>query len=991
MRNMKALMLFSFLPLAALAAQPPASVILDAQRAATAASFPVGGVTVSNVFYTVARTSFPPFSSGEWSLIRTDGTVDGTRVIMTTNGSIPRLAPYQDNSFLPQYQNPSTLAVVNGLVIFRGNGELWRTDGTATGTFLVRSITGTPIPWSVPDEFVTIGSTVFFSAHDGVNGRELWKTDGTSNGTVMVKNINAGAANSDPRSLTAAGSLLYFVANDGAGPRIWVSDGSEAGTISLGNYLPRRYGRLSPMTYVNFDLIYDLEAEGTKVMFYSTNIVSNFRYHVADGLTPASVTVTQLMPTGFVTFNDTYRIYSGGGKFYFSYSFDTWRSDGTSAGTASFDASLDSAFEEVYWHSNALYGTLASTGPGRSDGTLTGSYAVASFNSGDLVAGDHAQDWYSVGSTLYYTARPNSNYWALYRVEGTNSILLRTFPEAVAGSDLRMLGSLGSTLLFAGPGGSTNDIELWKSDGTPEGTKVLLDLNLELQKSYAILGDTVSNRAFFVSYNASSNPAPVRTGGRLADVVMFAAVTSIHDLVRAGDNLFSVGLDPVVSSPTNRITAFPLGGGAPTMIPLTRGFDPFYPYFLSTVGSKALFVLYSSTNAYSVYVTDGTIPGTLQLIDVPLISSLEDPPTAAYPVGSRALFSLNNITNGFELHATDGTVPGTGLVTNLNPGSSSGVSAMNTDRGGAALGSYVYFRGNNGVIGSELWRSDGTVPGTTLVSDVRPGPNSSSPSDFVTHAGFVYFSAIGTNSGRELWKSDGGSTVLVRDINPGAGSSLIDIPASVGSRLVFVATDSTNGVEPWASDGTSNGTYMIKDVRPGPGDGDPEGGWSAGGWYFFTADDGVHGRELWATDGTSSNTFMVEDASPGQHSTQMDQAESAGNFLLCQMTRRVEGTLVREVRAIWPDNTTGGFTNPIVRIISAHVVTSGTTLVEAPYSAVMLSTTNAITNFVLEASTDLLDPASWRTVLTQPSYAGAQWSTTNYTLENVRSYRLRRY
>ena len=44
----------------------------------------------------------------------------------------------------------------------------------------------------IPANLTNVGGTLFFTANDGVNGTELWKSDGTAAGTVMVKDINAG-------------------------------------------------------------------------------------------------------------------------------------------------------------------------------------------------------------------------------------------------------------------------------------------------------------------------------------------------------------------------------------------------------------------------------------------------------------------------------------------------------------------------------------------------------------------------------------------------------------------------------------------------------------------------------------------------------------------------------------------------------------------------------------------------------------------------------
>ena len=76
---------------------------------------------------------------------------------------------------------------------------------------------------SYPSLLTVIGSTLFFKADDGTNGRELWKSDGTASGTVMVKDINSGSGSSSPLYFTAIGNTLFFRADDGTnGDELWM-------------------------------------------------------------------------------------------------------------------------------------------------------------------------------------------------------------------------------------------------------------------------------------------------------------------------------------------------------------------------------------------------------------------------------------------------------------------------------------------------------------------------------------------------------------------------------------------------------------------------------------------------------------------------------------------------------------------------------------------------------------------------------------------------
>src|SRR5262245_15405351 len=47
---------------------------------------------------------------------------------------------------------------------------------------------------SFPSELAALGSTTYFIADDGFHGRELWKSDGTAAGTVLVKDIKPGSS-----------------------------------------------------------------------------------------------------------------------------------------------------------------------------------------------------------------------------------------------------------------------------------------------------------------------------------------------------------------------------------------------------------------------------------------------------------------------------------------------------------------------------------------------------------------------------------------------------------------------------------------------------------------------------------------------------------------------------------------------------------------------------------------------------------------------------
>ena len=90
-----------------------------------------------------------------------------------------------------------------------------------------------------------IGGTLFFTADDGVNGLELWKSDGTTSGTVLVKDIDPGHTATTPcrttvtARLTEVGGTLFFAADSpDHGRELWKSDGTTGGTVLVKDIKP---------------------------------------------------------------------------------------------------------------------------------------------------------------------------------------------------------------------------------------------------------------------------------------------------------------------------------------------------------------------------------------------------------------------------------------------------------------------------------------------------------------------------------------------------------------------------------------------------------------------------------------------------------------------------------------------------------------------------------------------------------------------------------
>ena len=211
------------------------------------------------------------------------------------------------------------------------------------------------------------------------------------------------------------------------------------------------------------------------------------------------------------------------------------------------------------------------------------------------------------------------------------------------------------------------------------------------------------------------------------------------------------------------------------------------------------------------------------------------------------------------------------LSANYLPINASGAS---TPSNMAALGGQVLFAANDGSTGVELWKSDGTISGTSLVKDINPGstttsgittPNSSDPTDLVTVGGVVYFAANDGTDGTQLWRSDGtaAGTVMLTDINSAGGGMSPTNLTNVNGKLFFTANDGTDGSQVWASDGTSAGTTMISSLKPTTGSANPSQLTAVGSTLFFTANAGSSGIQLYSADGVAAHTHLVYSVTNG--------------------------------------------------------------------------------------------------------------------------------
>jgi ELWxxDGT repeat protein len=274
----------------------------------------------------------------------------------------------------------------------------------------------------------------------------------------------------------------------------------------------------------------------------------------------------------------------------------------------------------------------------------------------------------------------------------------------------------------------------------------------------------------------------------------------------------------------------------------------------------------------SIWVTDGSLLGTIQISNS--IKFIE----AGMVLNGQLVFIGNSSTTGVELFITDGTNGGTMLLKDISLGTSG------SDPGDfALLNGFIYFSAVTANEGRELWKTNGTSAGTSILKDIVNGVGSSNQLNqynLFSNGSYLLFAAQANGSGMELWKSDGTDvgTSLLFNINTGNGGADSSNPANfyaINNTVVFTATDATHGNEFWRTDGTSLGTFLLKDVYAGtnsstsfeafPGFLLPyfSGFHTFNNKIYFQANDGISTGKIWSTDGTIANTVFVKDIVPG--------------------------------------------------------------------------------------------------------------------------------
>lgn len=537
---------------------------------------------------------------------------------------------------------------------------------------------------SAPSRFVNLTATkVLFTAKPvGRNGDAPYATDGTTGGTVaLLPSLPADDTVDGPFHLIGSHAYFFTTSIYGGAFSLWKTDGTPAGTTLVSSAAP--WGLRSVAVVNNRIIGIGSPPSGSGTLLWSS-----------DG-TPANTGIIHT-PASDVSFNHGTAV----GNVYYL---------GTTVITVN-------GRVDAVWKSN---GTSAGTVP----------VATLSYNDGGNTLHDQFPDNFTaLGGFVYFLAQE----YAYDSVSG------QSYERSV----------------------------LWKTDGTTPGTQRIGAPGLLYQGMYAFSGSLFLERQGSVDLGGSvSSPMIAKSDGTLAGTsIVFAGTatrpyTAMSRLAPRDGFLYY-----------NLVHSNPLLPASPKYSDLQRlkpdgTFEivaslPSRWHISGTMLSNATVAADQPSGLY--LKIDGGVQDIWRLTSgtPPAIARLGAGAVASDAlIGGHMIGSGNNFTTGAELYSNQN---GLTLIADL----STGVQDSNPAYSGfvqgarASLGNLLLYSGQDPVHGQELWRSDGTVAGTYRLIDATPGALSSSISHIFPANGFAWVilsrgdssSAFGTE---ELWKTDG--------------------------------------------------------------------------------------------------------------------------------------------------------------------------------------------------------------------------------------------
>jgi ELWxxDGT repeat protein len=720
---------------------------------------------------------------------------------------------------------------------------------------------------------------------------------------TLVRDINT--VDSYPAELTPAGTNLFYTVDGSAATGIELAvTAAGGGTQLLKDFVPGQatanpsYPNDPPTGPEN------LTAVGNSVYFLASEGTSQDLLWTSDGTAVQPVSFSDPNQTqstvvsGLTAVSDTLFFISrvpGSAMNQTSYGPDLWSI--APGGQPVLDAANLTSDQSGVSHFAAIGGLLyftVSSGAAQqelwsSDGTPGGTLLFSftdptTHQSTNITDVDQIA---SVNGSLYYET--STSGLALDYFNGTQPVTLATFQSGDGPSNFTVAGAN----LFFDASDPTNGRELWVSNGTAQGTALVKDILPGSKGSYPANLTDVNGTLYFTATGPNDSDQLWKSDGTAQGTTLvtdlagqpsgargyygygynYGPRTSAAPVLEAlGGTLFFANSDAAHGNELWSTSA----SSAPALVgDIDPGAASSAPHDFVDFNGQLYFAAH-----------DGTTPQVNQLwqsdgVTTQLVESFSPSATqGSYvsndfaTIGTDVLFVANDGIDGPELWVTDGTTAGTSLVAAVDP------TAFGT------MGGTVYFLATSHNT-SALWKTDGTAGGTSVVQNLPSATSSYNAygQDLVVAGGKLYFvSSDGTSNGEDLWVVSGGAASVVQDFTIPSGSSGPSTPelanlTSAGGLLYFTANDGTHGDQLWVSDGTPGATQMVSDINPGPAGGNPADLTPVGNQVYFIAYEAQNKVGLWVRSGTSgdavvvkddfpSATFPVPNPAPGQPATQ---------------------------------------------------------------------------------------------------------------------------
>lgn len=310
----------------------------------------------------------------------------------------------------------------------------------------------------------------------------------------------------------------------------------------------------------------------------------------------------------------------------------------------------------------------------------------------------------------------------------------------------------------------------WVSDGTTWGTFPLLP-NYVTSKGYTIEFDELDSPdqifiyykgfVYFCAYkdNALNDKAIFKSDGSPAGTLIAADLPNASGTPNLIDGPIEYNDTLYFSGTSNgdpQSSLYRFTGTVPS-ISLVKPGVALKPKLGSVVYDNKLFFCGESSNGPELWISDGTDIGTFEYADLRTDSGLGSAPGSFSRVGDLVVFVANTTGNILDLYAIDST------TATLFPSLVATISYQPVNYKSDFFARYngkLYFCGHDFINGNELWSTNGRVTGTNLVADIFPGQTDANPKKFIRYCSQLYFSATNpfNNNANALYTTDGTSS-----------------------------------------------------------------------------------------------------------------------------------------------------------------------------------------------------------------------------------------